>query len=93
VKFIDSLLTLKGKNLHDSLINNKFYFYATNGLFVDVYFKSNDAAMQQLKSSGTLRLMRKQKVIDELLQYEIDNRDLNPSGMICNSNTFGASQM
>jgi hypothetical protein len=29
-----------------------------------------------LKSSGTLRLIRKQKVIDELLQYEIDNRDL-----------------
>ena len=76
VKFIDSLLTLKNKNLHDSFINNKFYFYATNGLFVDIYFKPNDAAMQQLKSSGTLRLIRKQKVIDELLQYEIDNRDL-----------------
>jgi len=56
VKFIDSLLTLKGKNLHDSLINHKFYYFATNGLFVDIYFKSNDAAMQQLKSSGTLRL-------------------------------------
>jgi hypothetical protein len=76
VKFIDSLLTLKGKNLHDPIINHKFYFYATNALFVDVYFKSNDAAMQQLKSSGMLRLIRKQKLIDELLQYEIDNRDL-----------------
>ena len=76
VKFIDSLLTLKGKNLQDPVINKKFYFYATNALFVDVYFKSNDAAMQQLKSTGTLRLIRKQNVIDALLQYEIDNRDL-----------------
>ncbi len=76
VKFIDSLLALKGKNLHDSLTNHQFYFYATNGLFVDVYFKSNDAAMQQLKSSGMLRLIRKQKIIDQLLQYEIDSRDL-----------------
>ncbi len=76
VKFIDSLLTLKGKDLHDSVINNKFYFFATNGVFVDVYFKSNDAAMQQLKSSGTLRLIKKQNVIDALLQYEIDNSDL-----------------
>ena len=76
VKFIDSLLTLKGKNLHDSLINHRFYLYATSGLFVDDYFKPNDAAMQQLKSSGMLRLIRKQTVIDGLLQYEIDSRDL-----------------
>ena len=76
VKFIDSLLTLKGKDLHDSLINHRFYLYATNGLFVDDYFKPNDAAMQQLKSSGMLRLIRKQTVIDGLLQYEIDSRDL-----------------
>ena len=76
VKFIDSLLRLKSKNLHDSLTNHKFYFYAANGLFVDDYFKPNDAAMQQLKSSGMLRLIRKQNVIDELLQYEIDSRDL-----------------
>ena len=76
VKFIDSLLTLKGKNLHDSVNNRKFYFYATNALFVDVYFKSNDAAMQQLESSGMMRLIRNQKVIDGLLQYQIDNRDL-----------------
>ncbi len=76
MKFIDSLLKLKGKNLHDSIINHRFYFYATNGLFVDNYFKPNDAAMQQLKSSGMLRLIRKQNVIDGLLQYEIDSRDL-----------------
>jgi len=76
VKFIDSLLTLKSKDLHDPVTNGKFFFYATNALFVDVYFKSNDAAMQQLKSSGSLRLIRKQEVIDNLLQYEIDNRDL-----------------
>ena len=76
VQFIDSLLSLKLNDLQDPKINNKFYFYATNALFVDVYFKSNDAAMQQLKSSGTLRLIHSQDVINNLLQYEIDNRDL-----------------
>ena len=76
IKFIDSLLMLKNKNLHDPILNTKFYFFATNALFVDVYFKSNDAAMQQLKSSGMLRLIHKQEVIDNLLQYEVDNRDL-----------------
>ena len=76
VKYIDSFLTLKGKDLHDPLNNHTFYFYAANGLFGDFYFKPNDAAMQQLKSSGMLRLIRKQNVIDALLQYEIDNRDM-----------------
>jgi hypothetical protein len=75
-KYIDSLVTLKDKDLATFDNNKKFYQYSMNGLFADVYFKSNDAALQQLKSSGTLRLIKKQPVIDSLMQYELNNRSI-----------------
>jgi hypothetical protein len=74
--YIDSLITLKDKDLAIFDNNKKFYQNCMNGLFADVYFKSNDAALQQLKSSGTLRLIKHQAVIDSLMLYELQNRNI-----------------
>src|SRR6185295_4757106 len=51
-----------------------FYQYGFIGFFQDWYFKTNDAAMEQLKSSGILRLIRKQTIIDSILGYGLKNK-------------------
>jgi hypothetical protein len=74
--YIDSLMVLKDQDLSIFNNNKKFYECCMNGLFADVYFKSNDAALQQLKSSGTLRLIKKQAIIDSLMLYEQQNKSI-----------------
>lgn len=71
---LDSFVLLKNEDL--TLVANKKQFYAhgSTGFFQDWYFKINDAAMQQLKSSGMLRLIRKQNIIDNIFGYELKNK-------------------
>ena len=83
LNYVDSLLLLKGLNLSAIDNNRKFYSYTLTGIYGDWYFKPNDAAMQQLKASGTLRLIRKQAVIDSLFQYERNNAVMKDQQEIC----------
>src|SRR5205085_7473518 len=41
--------------------------------FNDAYFRSNDAAFQQLQTSGTLRLISKPGILDSLFHYQHNN--------------------
>lgn len=74
VSHLDSLLLLKHSDL--SIVENKrkFLIHSFIGFNEDWYFKTNDAALQQLKSSGMLRLIRKQNIIDSIFTYELKNR-------------------
>jgi hypothetical protein len=76
VSHLDSLLLLRKSDL--SLADNKRRFLINSfiGFNEDWYFRTNDAALQQLKSSGMLRLIRKQNIIDSILAYDLKNREV-----------------
>src|SRR6185437_12964971 len=66
VSHLDSLVSMRKADL--SITENKrtFLTHAVVGFSEDWYFNTNDAALQQLKSSGTLRLIHKQNVVDSI---------------------------
>jgi hypothetical protein len=71
---LDSLSTLKNADLTIEENKRKFYEYSMNGFSQDIFFRTNDAAMQQLKSAGMMRLIKEQKIIDSILGYESVNK-------------------
>lgn len=74
VGHLDSLLLLRKSDLGVKENKRKFLIHSFIGFNEDYYFKTNDAALQQLKSSGMLRLIRKQSIIDSILTYDLKNR-------------------
>ncbi|MEO6537406.1 MAG: hypothetical protein ABIT07_13170 [Ferruginibacter sp.] len=73
IRHLDSLVQLRNTDL--SIKNNKkdFLKHVTIGFSEDWYFRTNDAAFQQLKSSGALRLISKQNIVDSIFKYETQN--------------------
>lgn len=74
VAHLDSLLLLKNADLSIAENKRKFLLHSIVGFSEDWYFRTNDAALQQLKSSGMLRLIRKQNIIDSIFTYDLKNR-------------------
>ena len=71
---IDTFLSLKKMNIKDTVIKKRFYYYA---LVYAAYFRdfiSNDATIEQMKASGSLRLIKKQNISDSILKYEYINK-------------------
>jgi hypothetical protein len=73
LKYLYEFIKLKGADLSDNNIKRAFYDDVANGSFNDAYFRSNDAAFQQLQTSGTLRLISKPGILDSLFQYQHNN--------------------
>jgi hypothetical protein len=73
---IDSFLTLKRKDISDIHNRNQFYYYVFNYLLGARLFKPNDAAIEQMKSSGAFRLITNQAVIDSIFKYESGNKKI-----------------
>jgi hypothetical protein len=76
VGHLDSLIFLKNANLNITENKRKFLSHSIVGFNEDWYFRTNDAALQQLKSSGTLRLIHKQNIIDSIFEYDTKNKAL-----------------
>jgi len=72
--YFDSLCMLKNADMTIEENKRKFYEYGFNSFAQDVYFTTNDAAMQQLKSAGMMRLIKKPNIIDSILGYELINK-------------------
>jgi hypothetical protein len=70
LSYLKKFIKLKGSNFLESKTKHEFYDDVLNGSYNDVYFRSNDAAFQQLQTSGTLRLINNQGVLDSLFQYQ-----------------------
>jgi hypothetical protein len=68
--YLDRLLQLKDSDITVPQTKLAFYLNALNGAYVDVYFRSNDAAFQQLLSTGSLGLIGNQHIVDSLFQYQ-----------------------
>lgn len=70
LSYLKKFIMLKGSDLLEDKTMHEFYNDVLNGSYNDVYFRSNDAAFQQLQTSGTLRLINKQNILDSLFQYQ-----------------------
>ncbi|HUZ57756.1 MAG TPA: hypothetical protein VMU83_03135 [Hanamia sp.] len=73
VSHLDSLVQMRNVDLSIAENKRNFLTHAVVGFSEDIYFNTNDAALQQLKSSGTLRLIR-QSVVDSIYKYELLNK-------------------
>jgi hypothetical protein len=67
--WIDSFVALKRSQRHDTSFQKQFVYYAIK-LSADQNFISNQTSFEQMKSSGTLRLINPPKVVDSILNYE-----------------------
>lgn len=74
IRHLDSLVQLRHADLSIEENKRSFLKHAIVGFSEDWYFISNDAAFQQLKSSGTLRLISNQNIVDSIFKYESNNK-------------------
>ena len=68
--YLNKFIKLKGSDFSIDDKKREFYDDIANGSYNDVYFRSNDAAFQQLQSSGTLRLIDKHAILDSIFEYQ-----------------------
>ena len=73
--YVDSLNALLLREDLDSIPNGKLYFYGLFGGARRLYV-SNDAAFQQLRSSGLLRRIADKSIRKRILDYERINREV-----------------
>ena len=72
VKGIDSMLKLSHVNMAIDSNRKSFYYYVLKYCYSSSDFKSSDATLQQLKSTGDYRLIEKDHVADSLTKYDGD---------------------
>lgn len=80
LKGIDSMLMLAHANMSIDSNRKTFYYFAFKYLFSSSSFKSNDATLQQLKSTGDYRLIEKDHVVDSLTKYDADIHNIYSQG-------------
>jgi hypothetical protein len=80
LKGLDSLLKLSDANMTFDSNRKLFYSYAIRYCYNSSTFRSNDATLQQLKSTGDYRLIEKANVADSLTKYESDISNLYKQG-------------
>ena len=68
IKMIDSLVTLIGSPITDNS-GNDIYFFARN-ISPPTNIFPNDRTIQQLKSSGSLRLIRNKNISNNIMAYD-----------------------
>jgi len=72
IKALDTLISFQDFHNTDTLQSNRFYDLFTRG-FSNHYFFSNTAAIDQMKSSGSLRLIKNKMVLNGIFNYENEN--------------------
>ncbi len=77
VKGVDSMLHLAHANMAIDSNRKSFYNIAIHYFYNSASFKSNDATLQQLKSTGDYRLIEKDHVADSLSKYDADIHGIN----------------
>jgi hypothetical protein len=79
-KGIDSMLMFSHANMIIDSNRKSFYYYVINYCYGSSSFKSNDATLQQLKSTGDYRLIEKDHAVDSLTKYDRDIHDIYEQG-------------
>jgi hypothetical protein len=81
VKGVVSMLKLSHVNMAIDSNRKSFYYMAFQYFFTSAIFKSNDATLQQLKSTGDYRLIEKSHVADSLTKYDTDIHSIYNQGV------------
>jgi hypothetical protein len=76
----DSFLHLKHLPMNIDSNRKKFYYTAIRYFYNSATFKSNDATLLQLKSTGDYRLIEKDHVADSLSKYDAGNESIYDQG-------------
>jgi len=76
VKSLTNLTGLRKLKDTDSGFLQKFYDYSAVGIINDVYFRTNDAALQEMKSSGIIGALKKRYIADSIFLYQQNNNIL-----------------
>jgi len=76
INAVNSLMGLKNLDLGQAGNKQKFYLFSLAGFSNDTYFRSNDGALQQLNSSGMLRLISDRATVDSIFKYELLNKNI-----------------
>ncbi len=76
VNGIDRFLRLSHTDLKPDSNRKDFYMLAGGTFYNSFAFISNNATMQQLKSTGDYRLIKKDHVADSLSKYDTDIQDI-----------------
>ena len=71
---LDSLVTLLSSNSYKQA-GSQTYFFARH-IFHGHAFQSTDGTIQQLKSGGNLRLIKKENIVNSILAYDTEVRSL-----------------
>ncbi len=71
---LDNFNKLKNADISKEDAKKKFISESINGFTSDPFFRTNDGALEQLKSSGMFRLVHKQSIIDSILNYDLENK-------------------
>src|ERR1700722_17157597 len=70
VKYLDTLLSFQGTRIVDSS-GFAYIIYKTASVY---YYFSNDASFEQMKSSGSIRLIKNKATLDSLYSYNHANQ-------------------
>jgi hypothetical protein len=76
----DSFLHLVHLPMNIDSNRKKFYYLSIRYFYSSATFKSNDATLLQLKSTGDYRLIEKDHVADSLSKYDANNNDIYDEG-------------
>jgi hypothetical protein len=71
---LDNFNKLKNADLTNLRNRKELILEGLQGTGTDLFFKTNDGALQQLKSSGMFNLIHKQSIIDSILKYDLLNK-------------------
>jgi hypothetical protein len=80
--FLDSLILLKTSNQPEPVFSKHFIYYMLKLGYVN-YFVSNESTFEQMKSSGSLRLISHHEVLDSILKYQMIYSNVRRQGEIC----------
>lgn len=75
VKILDTLISYKGIKNVDSLYSQRFSYLITKSIYNPTFF-SNTAAIDQMKFSGSLRLVKNKEILSGIYKYESMNEHI-----------------
>lgn len=75
VKILDTLISYKGIKNVDSLYSQRFSYLVTKSIYNPTFF-SNTAAIDQMKFSGSLRLVKNNEILSGIYKYESMNEHI-----------------
>lgn len=75
VKILDTLISYKGIKNVDSIYSQRFSYLVTKSIYNPTFF-SNTAAIDQMKFSGSLRLVKNKEILSGIYKYESMNEHI-----------------